>query len=113
MLAWVFFITVLGVTMAIPMKRQMINLEQLRFPTGTANRPDFAMQNADCEATSGAVGELLGHSPQNRGTDASPNSIVKSHRTPTPVSRPRTTPSDVVCQRPSLWPDGPGEDFGE
>ena len=35
-LAWVFFIAVLGVTMAIPMKRQMINLEQLRFPSGIA-----------------------------------------------------------------------------
>src|SRR5919197_5958840 len=31
MLAWVFLLSVLGVTMAIPMKRQMINLEQLRF----------------------------------------------------------------------------------
>ncbi len=36
MLAWVFFLAVLGVTMAIPMKRQMLNLEQLRFPTGIA-----------------------------------------------------------------------------
>ncbi len=35
-LAWVFFLAVLGVTMAIPMKRQMINIEQLRFPSGTA-----------------------------------------------------------------------------
>jgi putative OPT family oligopeptide transporter len=35
-LAWVFFIAVLGVTMAIPMKRQMVNVEQLRFPTGIA-----------------------------------------------------------------------------
>ena len=35
-LAWVFFIAVLGVTMAIPMKRQMINIEQLRFPSGIA-----------------------------------------------------------------------------
>jgi putative OPT family oligopeptide transporter len=35
-LAWVFFLAVLGVTMAIPMKRQMINTEQLRFPTGIA-----------------------------------------------------------------------------
>ncbi len=35
-LAWVFFLAVLGVTMAIPMKRQMINLEQLRFPSGIA-----------------------------------------------------------------------------
>jgi putative OPT family oligopeptide transporter len=36
MLAWVLFIAVLGVTMAIPMKRQMINIEQLRFPSGIA-----------------------------------------------------------------------------
>jgi OPT family oligopeptide transporter len=35
-LAWVFFLAVLGVTMAIPMKRQMVNIEQLRFPTGIA-----------------------------------------------------------------------------
>jgi putative OPT family oligopeptide transporter len=36
MYAWVFFLAVLGVTMAIPMKRQMINIEQLRFPSGIA-----------------------------------------------------------------------------
>jgi OPT family oligopeptide transporter len=36
MLAWVFFIAVLGVTMAIPMKREMINIAQLRFPSGIA-----------------------------------------------------------------------------
>ncbi len=36
MLAWVFFLAVLGVTMAIPMKRQMINIEQLPFPSGIA-----------------------------------------------------------------------------
>jgi uncharacterized oligopeptide transporter (OPT) family protein len=36
MLAWVFLLAVLGVTMAIPMKRQMINIEQLRFPGGIA-----------------------------------------------------------------------------
>ena len=36
LLAWVFFLAVLGVTMAIPMKRQMINVEQLRFPSGIA-----------------------------------------------------------------------------
>jgi OPT family oligopeptide transporter len=35
-LAWVFFIAVLGVTMAIPMKRQMVNVDQLRFPSGIA-----------------------------------------------------------------------------
>jgi uncharacterized oligopeptide transporter (OPT) family protein len=36
MLAWVFFLAILGVTMAVPMKRQMINVEQLRFPSGVA-----------------------------------------------------------------------------
>ena len=35
-MAWVFLLAVLGVTMAIPMKRQMINVEQLRFPSGLA-----------------------------------------------------------------------------
>ncbi len=34
--AWIFFIAVLGVTMAIPMKRQMINIEQIRFPDSIA-----------------------------------------------------------------------------
>ncbi|NUQ61416.1 MAG: OPT/YSL family transporter [Pirellulales bacterium] len=36
LLGWVFFLAVMGVTMAIPMKRQMINIEQLRFPSGIA-----------------------------------------------------------------------------
>jgi uncharacterized oligopeptide transporter (OPT) family protein len=36
MLGWVFLVAVMGVTMAIPMKRQMINVEQLRFPSGFA-----------------------------------------------------------------------------
>jgi len=36
MMGWVFFVAVLGVTMAVPMKRQMINVEQLRFPSGIA-----------------------------------------------------------------------------
>lgn len=33
---WTFFLAVLGVTLAIPMKRNLINQEKLRFPTGTA-----------------------------------------------------------------------------
>jgi len=33
---WTFFLAALGVFMAIPMKRQMINVEQLRFPSGIA-----------------------------------------------------------------------------
>ena len=33
---WVFFVAILGVFLAIPMKRQMINQEQLPFPSGIA-----------------------------------------------------------------------------
>lgn len=33
---WTFFLAALGVFMAIPMKRQMINVEQLKFPSGVA-----------------------------------------------------------------------------
>ncbi|MCX5785847.1 MAG: OPT/YSL family transporter [Elusimicrobia bacterium] len=33
---WTFFLAALGVFIAIPMKRQMINIEQLRFPSGIA-----------------------------------------------------------------------------
>ncbi|MEW6279555.1 MAG: OPT family oligopeptide transporter [Candidatus Eremiobacterota bacterium] len=33
---WTFFLAVLGVCMAVPLKRQMINVEQLRFPSGIA-----------------------------------------------------------------------------
>lgn len=35
-MGWVFCLAILGVTMAVPMKRQMINTEQLRFPSGIA-----------------------------------------------------------------------------
>ncbi|MEZ4407491.1 MAG: OPT family oligopeptide transporter [Polyangiales bacterium] len=34
--AWTFFLAVLGTVMAVPMKRQMINVEQLKFPSGIA-----------------------------------------------------------------------------
>ena len=33
---WNILLAVIGVTMAVPMKRQMINVEQLRFPSGVA-----------------------------------------------------------------------------
>jgi len=50
MLAWVFFIAVLGVTMAIPMKRQMINIEQLRFPSGIAAAETLRALHAESSA---------------------------------------------------------------
>ena len=36
LLLWTVFLAILGVMMAIPMKRQMINIEQLPFPSGIA-----------------------------------------------------------------------------
>jgi len=33
---WTFFLAALGVFIAVPMKRQMINIEQLKFPSGIA-----------------------------------------------------------------------------
>jgi OPT family oligopeptide transporter len=36
LMGWTFFLAVLGTVMAIPMKRQMINIEQLKFPSGIA-----------------------------------------------------------------------------
>ena len=36
LMAWTVLLALLGVFLAIPMKRQMINIEQLRFPSGVA-----------------------------------------------------------------------------
>jgi uncharacterized oligopeptide transporter (OPT) family protein len=36
LMLWIMTILLLGIFMAIPMKRQMINVENLKFPTGTA-----------------------------------------------------------------------------
>ncbi len=67
MLAWVFFLAVLGVTIAIPMKRQMINIEQLRFPSGIAaaetlqalhSHGDRAMRSAKALGIAGVLAGL-------------------------------------------------------
>jgi OPT family oligopeptide transporter len=67
MLAWVFFLAVLGVTMAIPMKRQMINVEQLRFPSGIAaaetlqalhSHGEKAMRSAKALGIAGALASI-------------------------------------------------------
>ncbi len=36
LVTWTFFLAILGVTLAIPMKRNMINQEKLKFPSGLA-----------------------------------------------------------------------------
>ena len=61
MLGWVFFLAVLGVTMAIPMKRQMINIEQLRFPSGIA-----AAETLRALHSHGEKGMRVGQGPGHR-----------------------------------------------
>jgi putative OPT family oligopeptide transporter len=65
---WTFFLAVLGVMMAIPMKRQMINVEQLRFPSGVATattlkslhaKGDEAKKQANALFASGALGAVM------------------------------------------------------
>ena len=65
---WTFFLAALGVFLAIPMKRQMINHEQLRFPTGTAAAETLrslhsegveAMQKARALGLSGVFGAAI------------------------------------------------------
>ena len=49
---WTFFLAVLGVTLAIPMKRNMINQEKLKFPSGLAAASTLQSLYADAaEAT--------------------------------------------------------------
>ena len=65
LLLWTIFIAILGVMMAIPMKRQMINVEQLRFPSGVAAAQTLrALYAAGQEATKKArslfIATLLG-----------------------------------------------------
>lgn len=43
---WTFFLAMLGVFIAIPMKRQMINIEQLKFPSGIAAAETLKSLNA-------------------------------------------------------------------
>jgi OPT family oligopeptide transporter len=65
---WTFFMAVLGTVMAIPMKRQMINIEQLKFPSGIAAAETLrslhaegeeAAQKARALGWAGAVGAAI------------------------------------------------------
>ena len=65
--AWTFILAVLGIMMAIPMKRQMINNEQLPFPSGIAAattlkslhlRGEEAVLQARSLFTAGAIGAI-------------------------------------------------------
>jgi len=66
---WTIFLAMLGVFIAIPMKRQMINVEQLKFPSGIAAAETLrslhaegkeASQKAKSLAIAGICGALLG-----------------------------------------------------
>jgi OPT family oligopeptide transporter len=46
---WTFFLAVLGTVMAIPMKRQMVNIEQLKFPSGIAAAETLRSLHAEGE----------------------------------------------------------------
>ncbi|MBF0546611.1 MAG: OPT/YSL family transporter [Candidatus Riflebacteria bacterium] len=62
---WTFFLAFLGVFMAIPMKRQMINIEQLKFPSGIAAAETLkslhsAGGEAEAKAKSLGIAGLIG-----------------------------------------------------
>jgi uncharacterized oligopeptide transporter (OPT) family protein len=65
MFVWISVIAFLGVVMAIPMKQQMINVEQLRFPTGVAAAETLRALHGDGEGGSSkarvlGIGGLVG-----------------------------------------------------
>lgn len=57
--AWIFFIAVLGVTMAIPMKRQMINIEQIKFPDSIATAETLKVLYSEGKKAAGQAKALL------------------------------------------------------
>ena len=68
LMSWIGAISILGVFMAIPMKRQMINIEQLPFPAGIATAETLksmhssggdALLKARALLTAGIVGVLI------------------------------------------------------
>ncbi len=68
LMAWTLLLAMLGVFLAIPMKRQMINIEQLRFPSGLAAaetlrslyaKGDEASRKAKSLGIAGAFGAMV------------------------------------------------------
>lgn len=58
MFAWITSIAFLGVVMAIPMKQQMIDIEQLRFPSGVAAAETLRALHAEGAEAAGKAGRL-------------------------------------------------------
>ncbi len=99
--AWVFFLALLGVTLAIPMKRGMINREKLKFPGGTAaavtlsglySRGAGAIAKARALAAAGAVSGLI---PLLKDLE-----ILKGHKTLLPG---HTNMFDWLAAIPAIW----------
>ncbi len=74
LMAWTLLLSLLGVFLAIPMKRQMINIEQLRFPSGLAAaqtlrslyaKGDEASKKAKSLGMAGALGALVAFMREN------------------------------------------------
>ncbi len=59
MLVWTFFLAVLGVMLAIPMKRNMINQEKLKFPSGLAAASTLQSLYADAAGAAKKAKVLL------------------------------------------------------
>ncbi len=68
LLGWNILLAILGVVMAVPLKRQMVNVEQLPFPDGTAAAETLrslhatgtdALRKARALATSGVIGATI------------------------------------------------------
>lgn len=57
---WTIFLALLGLVMTIPMKRQMINIEQLKFPSGVAGAQTLRSLYATGEEASKKSRALLG-----------------------------------------------------
>lgn len=60
MFFWISSIAMLGVVMAVPMKMQMINVEQLRFPTGIAAAETLKALHGEEGSEGAAKARLLG-----------------------------------------------------
>lgn len=85
---WTFFLAVLGTVMAIPMKRQMINIEKLKFPSGMAAAEtlrslhaegDESRQKARALGWAGAAGSLIAWLRDAHATAAFKEHVAAGH----------------------------------
>jgi OPT family oligopeptide transporter len=60
LMGWVFLLAVMGTVIAIPLKRQMINIEQLRFPSGVAAAETLRSLYASGESAAKKAKTLFG-----------------------------------------------------